>query len=89
MACYELLPCHLLAYHGNWYLLAKYVAKDLMEPFALSRFRSIDPRGLTFTRPSSFDPETYARRAFSITGGDKPLSVMLLFESKVAVYITE
>ena len=89
VAAYELHPCHLLAYHGNWYLIAKNVAKDLMETFALSRFRSIERRGLTFTRPVSFDPETYARRAFGITGGEKPCRVRLLFESKVAVYITE
>ena len=86
---YELHPCHLLAYHGNWYLIAKNVAKDLMETFALSRFHSIKRRGLIFTRPVSFDPETYARRAFGITGGEKPFRVRLLFESKVAVYITE
>jgi proteasome accessory factor B len=89
ISAYELHPCHLLAYHGNWYLLAKNPSKDLMETFALSRFREIERMGTTFTRPVSFDPESYARRAFGITGGEKPFRVRLLFESNVAVYITE
>ena len=86
---YELHPYHLLAYHGNWYTLALNTAKARVETFALSRFRQIAATGQTFTRPAEFCPETYARQAFGIVGGEEPIKVRLLFEPKLAVYITE
>jgi predicted DNA-binding transcriptional regulator YafY len=48
VSAYELHPCHLLAYHGNWYVLAGNAAKDPVETFALSRFRRIEATGRTF-----------------------------------------
>jgi len=86
---YDLHPYHLLAYHGNWYVLAQNVAKDQVETFALSRFRRIEAAGNTFNRPTEFNVETFARQAFGITGGETPIKVRLLFEPKLAVYITE
>ena len=86
---YELHPYHLLAYHGNWYALALNTAKARVETFALSRFRRIEAMGQAFTRPAEFSPETYARQAFGIVGGEGPIKVRLLFEPKRAVYITE
>ena len=47
------------------------------------------PGRVTFTRPPDFSPETFARQAFGITGGEQALQVRLLFEPKLAVYITE
>lgn len=89
VSVYELHPYHLLAYHGNWYVLARNTAKDQVETFALSRFRRIEGTGGTFARPANFNPETFARQAFGITGGETPMKVRLLFEPKLAVYITE
>ncbi len=86
---YELHPYHLLAYHGNWYLFARNLARDRVQTFALSRFEGIETAGYTFSRPVDFDAEKYARNAFGITGGEKALKVRLLFEPKLAVYITE
>jgi len=86
---YELHPYHLLAYHGNWYLLAWNVAKARVATFALSRFRQIASAGQAFTRPAEFSPEAYARQAFGIVGGEEPIKVRLLFEPTLAVYITE
>ena len=86
---YRLHPYHLLAYHGNWYLLARNEEKDRMATFALSRFRSIEETGERFRRAQDFDARAYSREAFGITRGEKPLRVRLLFESKVAVYIME
>jgi len=86
---YDLHPYHLLAYHGNWYVLARNVEKDQVETFALSRFRRIEPGSGRFTRPAEFNPETFARQAFGIVGGEEPIKVRLLFEPKLAVYITE
>ena len=86
---YEMHPYHLLAYHGNWYLFARNLARDRVQTFALSRFEGIETAGYSFPRPDDFDAETYARQAFGIAGGEKPLKVRLLFEPKLAVYITE
>ena len=63
--------------------------KDKIGTFALSRFRRIEATGQTFSRPAAFSPETYARQAFGIVGGEEAIKVRLLFEPKLAVYITE
>jgi len=81
---YRLRPYHLLAYHGNWYLLAHNEVKDRMATFALSRFRDITGTGQVFRRPPDFDAKVYAREAFGITRGEKTLRVRLLFEPKLA-----
>lgn len=86
---YELHPYHLLAYHGNWYALALNSAKARVETFALSRFKRMEGTGQSFKWPAEFSPETYARQAFGIVGGEEPIKVRLLFEPKLAVYITE
>ncbi|AKJ65198.1 helix-turn-helix transcriptional regulator [Kiritimatiella glycovorans] len=86
---YELHPYHLLAYHGNWYLMSWNAEKGRVATFALSRFRRIAATGQGYTRAAEFSPETYARQAFGIVGGEKPIKVRLLFEPKLAVYITE
>jgi len=86
---YELHPLHLLAYHGNWYVLAHNPAKDRVETFALSRFRRIEGTGKNFQRPANFDARCHARQAFGVTGGEKPMKVRLLFEPKLTVYISE
>ncbi len=65
------------------------VEKKRVASFALSRLRRIEATGQTFKRLAEFSPETYARQAFGIVGGEKPIKVRLLFESKLAVYITE
>ena len=86
---FELHPCHLLAYYGNWYLLARNMTKAQVETFALSRFRHVEAAVGTFTCPDDLTAESYARQAFGITGGEKPIKVRLLFEPKLAIYITE
>lgn len=54
---------------------------------------SREPKSCTFfwwqERPEGFDARTHARDAFGITGGEKPMKVRLLFEPKLAVYISE
>lgn len=89
ISAHDLHPYHLLAYHGNWYVLARQVEKDKVGTFALSRFRRIEATGQTFNRPAEFSPETYARQAFGIVGGEEAIKVRLLFDPKLAVYITE
>jgi len=89
VSSYELHPYHLLAYHGNWYVLARNMAKDQIETFALSRFRRLEAAGKRFTRPAGFSPEEHVRQVFGITGGEKAMKLRLLFEPKLAVYVTE
>ena len=86
---YGLHPLHLLAYHSNWYVLARNAEKGQIETFALSRFLGIEAAGSTFTRPADFDAQRYARQAFGITSGEKPIKVRLLFEPKLAVHVAE
>ena len=80
---------HSLHLYGNWYVLARNAEKGQIETFALSRFRGIEAAGSTFTRPADFDAQRYARQAFGITSGEKPIKVRLLFEPKLAVYVAE
>ena len=64
-------------------------AKGRVESFALSRFRRIEGLCRTFDRPQDFDARAHARQAFGIAGGEKPMKIRLLFEPKLAVYISE
>ena len=53
------------------------------------RVRRIEGLGRTFDRPQDFDARAHARQAFGIAGGEKPMKIRLLFEPKLAVYISE
>ncbi len=88
-AGHSLRLVQLLAYHGNWYLLAHNEEKDRMATFALSRFREVEGTGAGFRRAPEFDARAYAREAFGITRGEKLMRVRLLFEPKLAVYLME
>jgi predicted DNA-binding transcriptional regulator YafY len=74
---------------GRSHLFTRNVQKKRVATFALSRFRRIEATGQNFARPDAFSPETYARQAFGIVGGEKLIKVRLPFEPKLAVYITE
>ena len=84
---YEIEPLHLLAYHGNWYVLARSRGSD--KTFALSRFGKVEPTGKCFKRPAGFDWRAFSREAFGIAHGEKPERIRLLFSAKVATYIRE
>lgn len=86
---YTALPLHLVAYHGNWYVLA--MARDKNEPatFALSRIREIGPSNEVISMKHPFDPQAHLAGAFGITGGGEPVEVQLRFSPKVATYIAE
>ena len=86
---YALRTYHLLAYHGNWYVLAHNVEKNWVATFTLSRFKWTKGTGEAFRRPENFDAREYALKAFGITRGEKSMRVRLLFEAKLAVYIME
>ncbi len=86
---YVLEPYHLVAYHGNWYLLALNTVAGRIETFALSRCRSIEGTGQHFARPVDFDARNFFKDAFGISQAEKPWKVRLLFAKEVATYIRE
>ena len=88
-SAYLLEPCHLVAYHGNWYLLALNTAAGRRETFALSRCRSLAGTGQHFPSPVAFDPKAFFKDSFGISHADQPWSVRLLFAREVATYIRE
>lgn len=86
---YLIEPHHLVAYHGNWYLLALNRASARMETFALSRCRSITATGEHFVRSARFDARRFFRDALGISQADKPWTVRLRFDQEVATYMRE
>lgn len=86
---YKLEPYHLVAYHGNWYLLAFNPEVGRLETFALSRCRAIDGIGQHFVRPADFDARSFFKDTFGISRAEKPWKVRLLFAKEVATYIRE
>ena len=86
---YLLEPYHLVAYHGNWYLLALNRAAGRKETFALSRCRTLAGTGQHFAPPVGFHALTFFKDAIGISQADKPWKVRLLFTSEVATYIRE
>lgn len=88
-AAYLLDPYHLIAYHGDWYLLAYHHRRERVATFALSRIRGVRSTGSLFEARDDFDPDAWLRRGFGIAGGEKPIKVRLLFSPGVATYIRE
>jgi hypothetical protein len=82
-------PYHLVAYHGNWYLLALNTAAGRIETFALSRCRSVEGSGQHFARLVGFHAPAFFKDALGISQADNPWKVRLLFASEVATYIRE
>jgi predicted DNA-binding transcriptional regulator YafY len=72
---YEIEPLHLLAYHGNWYGLARSRGSD--KTFALSRFGKVVPTGKCFKRPAGFEWRAFSREAFGLAHGEKPGRIRL------------
>src|ERR1035437_6639574 len=75
---------NLVAYHGNWYLLALNATAGRIETFALSRCRSIEGAGQHFARPVGFHAPAFFTDALGISQADKPCKVRLLFAPELA-----
>ncbi len=86
---YLLEPYHLVAYHGNWYLVALNPAAGHVETFALSRCHTLAGSGEHFTRPPGFDAAAFFKDAFGISQAEKPWNVRLRFGKEVATYVRE
>lgn len=86
---YVVAPVHLLAYHGNWYVMACTEGKDRPATFALSRILSIAPSRDVVPVKRPFDARPFLADAFGITGGEKEIDVHIRFSRDVATYIAE
>jgi proteasome accessory factor B len=86
---YLLEAYHLVAYHGNWYLVAFNTVAGRIETFALSRCRTIEGTGEHFLRPPGFDARNFFKDAFGISQAEKPWKVRLLFAREVATCVQE
>ncbi|MCB1070979.1 MAG: WYL domain-containing protein, partial [Kiritimatiellae bacterium] len=84
---YALRPVHLVAYHGDWYLVVFRGDRDGATMFALSRVLSMTPGEGEIPVPEDWSPVRYFEQAFGITGGEKLHRVRLRFSPKVAAYI--
>jgi len=86
---YLLEPYHLLAYHGNWYVIGKSANRSRIATFAISRIRELRATGEYFEVEETFDAEAHIASAFGIVRGEEPFRVRLLFSATVAAYIRE
>ena len=79
----------MVAYHGNWYLVAFNTVAGRIETFALSRCRTIEGTGEHFLRPPGFDARSFFKDAFGISQAEKLWRVRLLFAREAATYVRE
>jgi predicted DNA-binding transcriptional regulator YafY len=86
---YELEPYHLLAYHGNWYVIGGNLTGGKIATFAVSRIRALRRTGQFFEVPGDFDIQQHIADSFGIVRGEKVFRVRLLFAKNVATYIRE
>lgn len=86
---YLLEPYHLLAYHGNWYVIGKRMLSGRIATFAISRIRELRRTGDFFGVDAAFDVQEHIASAFGIVRGEEPFRVRLRFSPTVAAYIRE
>ena len=86
---YMVAPVHLVAYHGNWYVLAFTAGRERPATFALSRMLEVSPSREQVPVPRPFVARDFLSEAFGITGGKNEINVHLRFSPSVATYIAE
>ncbi len=86
---YELEPYHMISYRGNWYVLARDLAKERMATYPMSRLRTVDGTGRYFVIPRGFKVTDHVETTFGIIRGDEVMDVRLVFAPKVATYVKE
>jgi predicted DNA-binding transcriptional regulator YafY len=86
-ATYRLEPYHLLAYHGDWYVLGAHADRAGPATFAMSRIQALTGTGVHFAIPADFNAREHVDQAFGVVGGRRELRVRLLFAPSVGAYI--
>ncbi|MCE9616019.1 MAG: WYL domain-containing protein [Lentisphaerae bacterium] len=86
-ATYCLTPYHLIAYHGDWYVLGAHTDRNEPATFAVSRIQSLAGTGETFSIPNTFSARDHVDKAFGVVGGAPLMRVRLYFTPGVSGYI--
>jgi len=86
---YHIRPVHLLAYHGNWYVVAFRSDKPDAATFALSRILRVESSAQAVAVPADFSLDGLLSRFFGVTGGDRERAIHVRFSPAVATYIGE
>jgi predicted DNA-binding transcriptional regulator YafY len=86
---YLIHPYGLIAYHGNWYVLAGRPRRERPSTFAVSRIRSLRATGRRFRRPEGLNAEEHFRDAFGITSSGETVEVRLRVRKTIAAYVEE
>jgi predicted DNA-binding transcriptional regulator YafY len=82
-------PFHMVAYRGNWYVLAREQTEGRRLSFAVPRFREIKLTGLHFDWPQDFDPQECFFAGLGFADGGDGSKVRLLCSPIVAAYVAE
>ncbi|MBU0677612.1 MAG: WYL domain-containing protein [Verrucomicrobia bacterium] len=80
-------PYHLIAWRGEWYLVAYHHRRRKISSFALSRVSKVKGSGACFSAPDQGEIKNAMKDSFGIVGGDNVMHVRLRFSPAVASYI--
>jgi proteasome accessory factor B len=86
---YEVMPVHVFAYHGNWYLAAFPRGRTEVATFAFSRVKRVEALEEPGWAPRRFDAAAYMAQAYGIVGGEKPIRVRVRVSPAIAAYMAE
>ena len=82
-------PYYLVAFRGNWYVIAHSDEKDTVRTYALTRMRHPEKLKDTFTLPAYFHLEDYIDPQWGIYSRKESYDFKLKFSPKVASIIKE
>lgn len=82
-------PYTLEATDAGVYVIGYDESSDEIRTFKLERLQTARVLPDTYTIPDDFDPETYLAHSWRIMTGEKPVSVVLRFNTDAAPYVRE
>ena len=82
-------PYHLVAHHGDWYLVGQCHQANEVRTFALSRIKRATPLSLKYAIPADFHADKYFGGHFGIMRGDVTSEVKIQFVAKAAPLVKE
>ena len=82
-------PLHLVAYRGNWYLLARDHASGSILTFAVSRLSDVVTREEAVARPEGFDPDDCFFSGLGFADSEPGEVVRLQCSPAIAAYVAE
>lgn len=82
-------PYHMLAFRGQWYLIAHCTVRNEVLRFAVSRITAAWQTGERFQKPAGFDIKSYMGESFGIIDEGQSFTARVYFDSKTAPYVAE